>query len=153
VPIARCSSIAEAEADTAQIGRTHGRHAEPVARGCAMAESVSRLGDRLEGLRLAARRLPGKLSGAVGAYNALALLAEDPRALERRFLASLQLHAAPVSTQIVPPEGWTDLAHSCVSALAVMANLADAMRQLQRSETGEVAQSFGEEQVESSTMP
>src|SRR5205809_183898 len=84
---------------------------------------------------------------------ALALLASDPRALERRFLGSLQLHPAPVSTQIVPPEGWTDLAHACVSALGVMANLADDMRQLQRSEIGEVAESFAAEQVGSSTMP
>jgi len=145
VLIAKCISIAEAEADSAQIGRTHGRHAEPVTFGFAMAEYVS--------LRLSARRLPGKLSGAVGAYNALALLASDPRALERRFLGSLQLHPAPVSTQIVPPEGWTDLAHACVSALGVMANLADDMRQLQRSEIGEVAESFAAEQVGSSTMP
>ena len=153
VLIAKCISIAEAEAETAQIGRTHGRHAEPVTFGFAMAEYVARLGDRLEQLRLAARRLPGKLSGAVGAFNALALLADDPRALERRFLASLGLHAAPVSTQIVPPEGWADLAHACISALGVMANLADDMRQLQRSEIGEVAESFGAEQVGSSTMP
>src|SRR5256712_6135474 len=93
--VAKCISIAEAEADTAQIGRTHGRHAEPVTFGFAMAEYVSRLGDRLELLRLSARRLPGKLSGAVRAYNALALLASDPRALERRFLPSPPLPAAP----------------------------------------------------------
>jgi len=86
--IARCISIAEVEADTTQIGRTHGRHAEPVTFGFAVAEYVARLGDRLEQLRLAARRLPGKLSGAVGAYNALGLLSTDPRALERRFLSS-----------------------------------------------------------------
>ncbi|TME61971.1 MAG: adenylosuccinate lyase [Chloroflexi bacterium] len=153
VLIAKCISIAEAEAETPQIGRTHGRHAEPVTFGFAMAEYVARLGDRLEQLRLSARRLPGKLSGAVGAFNALALLADDPRALERRFLGSLGLHAAPVSTQIVPPEGWTDLAHACISALGVMANLADDMRQLQRSEIGEVAESFAPDQVGSSTMP
>src|SRR3989475_814687 len=58
--IARCISIAEAEADTTQIGRTHGRHAEPVTFGFAVAEYVARLGDRLEQLRLAARRLPHK---------------------------------------------------------------------------------------------
>jgi adenylosuccinate lyase len=153
VLIAKCISIAEAESETPQIGRTHGRHAEPVTFGFAIAEYVARLGDRLEQLRLAARRLPGKLSGAVGAYNAQTLLADDARALERRFLASLGLHAAPVSTQIVPPEGWTDLAHACISALGVMANLADDMRQLQRSEIGEIAESFGAEQVGSSTMP
>src|SRR2546425_3202080 len=151
--VARCIAMAEAEADTPQIGRTHGRHAEPITFGFGMAEYVSRLGDRIGRLQYFAKRLPGKLSGAVGAYNALGLLTADPRALEERFLASLGLHAAPVSTQIVPPEGWTDLAHACVSALGVMANLADDMRQLQRSEIGEVAESFAAEQVGSSTMP
>src|SRR2546427_9148637 len=151
--IARCISIAEAEAETTQIGRTHGRHAEPVTFGFALAEYVARLGDRLEQLRLAAPRMPGKLPGAVRPYNALRLLSTDPPALERRFLSSLGLHAAPVSTQIVPPEGWTDLAHACISALGVMANLADDMRQLQRSEIGEVAESFATDQVGSSTMP
>ena len=72
--VARCISIAEAEADTPQIGRTHGRHAEPITFGFAMAEYVSRLGDRIEVLRSIARRLPGKLSGAVGAYSAMGLL-------------------------------------------------------------------------------
>src|SRR6266542_2646597 len=132
--VARCISIAEAEADTPQIGRTHGRHAEPITFGFAMAEYISRLGDRVENLRTAARRLPGKLSGAVGAYNAAGLLTGDPRALERRFLASLGLVPGSVSTQIVAPEGWTDLAHACVTALGVMANLADDMPHLQRTE-------------------
>jgi len=151
--VARCISITEAEADTPQIGRTHGRHAEPITFGFAMAEYVSRLGDRIELLRSVARRLPGKLSGAVGAYAAVGLLTADPRALERRFLASLGLHPKSSSTQIVEPEGWTDLAHACVTALGVMANLADDMRQLQRTEIGEVAESFAAEQVGSSTMP
>src|SRR6266852_7411156 len=151
--VARCISIAEAEADTPQIGRTHGRHAEPVTFGFAMAEYVARLGERLEHLRGVARRLPGKLSGAVGAYNAQSLLVADPRALEGRFLRTLGLPAAPVSTQIVPPEGWADLAHACITALGAMANLADDMRQLQRSEIGEVAESFAADQVGSSTMP
>src|SRR5881296_3448589 len=151
--VARCIAIAEAEADTPQIGRTHGRHAEPITFGFAMAEYVSRLGDRVEMLRSVARRLPGKLSGAVGAYAAAGLLTADPRALERRFLASLGLHPKSSSTQIVEPEGWTDLAHACVTALGVMANLADDMRQLQRTEIGEVVESFAAEQVGSSTMP
>jgi adenylosuccinate lyase len=151
--VARTIAIAEAESETPQIGRTHGRHAEPITFGFAMAEYVSRLGDRLETLRSVARRLPGKLSGAVGAYNALGLLADDPRALERKFLRSLGLEPRSISTQIVEPEGWSDLAHACVTALGVMANLADDLRHLQRTEIGEVAESFAAEQVGSSTMP
>ncbi len=151
--VARCIALAEGEADTPQIGRTHGRHAEPITFGFAMAEYVSRLGGRTLALRDAARALPGKLSGAVGAYNALGLLSPDPRELERSFLGSLGLRAAPVSTQIVEPEGWTDLAHACITALGVMANLADDMRALGRTEIAEVAESFGADQVGSSTMP
>ncbi len=152
--VARCIAIAEAEADTPQIGRTHGRHAEPVTFGFAIAQYVSRLGDRTQALAAVAKRLPGKLSGAVGAYNAMGLLATtSPRALEKRFLRSLGLDPRPISTQIVEPEPWTDLAHGCVTALGVMANMADDMRHLQRSEISEVAESFLAEQVGSSTMP
>jgi adenylosuccinate lyase len=152
--VARCIAIAEAEADTPQIGRTHGRHAEPITFGFAMASYVSRLGDRTQALSAVARRLPGKLSGAVGAYNAMGLLlSTSPRALEKRFLKSLGLDPRPMSTQIVEPEPWTDLAHACITALGVMANMADDMRQLQRTEISEVAESFAADQVGSSTMP
>lgn len=151
--VARCIAMAEAEADTPQIGRTHGRHAEPITFGFAMAEYVSRLGDRIGRLQYFAKRLPGKLSGAVGAYNALGLLTPDPRALEERFLGSLGVERRSTSSQIVEAEGWADLAHACVTTLGVLANLADDMRQLQRTEIGEVAESFGAAQVGSSTMP
>jgi adenylosuccinate lyase len=152
--VARVITIAEAEAETGQIGRTHGRHAEPITFGFAMAEYVSRLGDRTQALAAVAKRLPGKLSGAVGAYNAMELLTTtSPRALERRFLRSLGLDPKPISTQIVEPEGWSDLAHACVTALGVMANMADDLRHLQRTEISEVAEGFAAEQVGSSTMP
>ena len=152
--VARCIAIAEAEADTPQIGRTHGRHAEPITFGFAIAQYVSRLGDRTQALAAVAKRLPGKLSGAVGAYNAMELVAAtSPRALEKRFLKSLGLDPRPISTQIVEPEPWTDLAHACATALGVMANLADDMRHLQRTEISEIAESFAVEQVGSSTMP
>jgi len=149
----RLIALAEGEADTAQAGRTHGQHAVPITFGFAVAEYVSRLGNRILFLRWAAHALPGKLSGAVGAYNAPSLLTKDPRALERRYLAHLGLVPASHSTQIVEPEAWSDLAHACVTALGVMANLADDMRHLQRTEISEIAEGFRAEQVGSSTMP
>ena len=150
---ARLIAVAEGEADTAQAGRTHGQHAVPITFGFALAEYVSRIGGRILFLRDAARALPGKLSGAVGAYNAPSLLLADPRALERRYLAQLGLRPASHSTQIVEPEAWSDLAHACVTALGVMANLADDMRHLQRTEIAEIAEGFRSQQVGSSTMP
>jgi adenylosuccinate lyase len=149
----RLIALAEGEAETPQAGRTHGQHAVPITFGFAIAEYVSRIGGRTVFLRDAARALPGKLSGAVGAYNAPALLASDPRALERRYLAHLGLVPASHSTQIVEPEAWSDLAHACVTTLGVMANLADDMRHLQRTEIAEIAEAFRAQQVGSSTMP
>ncbi len=149
----RLIALAEGEAETTQAGRTHGQHAVPITFGFAIAEYVSRIGGRILFLQERARALPGKLSGAVGAYNAPALLAKDPRALERRYLAHLGLVPASHSTQIVEPEAWSDLAHACVTALGVMANLADDMRHLQRTEIAEIAEGFGAQQVGSPTMP
>jgi len=149
----RLIALAEGEADTTQAGRTHGQHAVPITFGFAIAEYVSRIGGRILFLQASARALPGKLSGAVGAYNAPALLAKDPRALERRYLGHLGLVPASHSTQIVEPEAWSDLAHACVTALGVMANLADDMRHLQRTEIAEIAEGFRAQQVGSSTMP
>lgn len=149
----RLIALAEHEAESIQAGRTHGQHAVPITFGFAAAEYVSRIGGRILTLRAAARALPGKLSGAVGAYNATSLLVADPRVLEERFLASVGLPRGGHSTQIVEPEGWADLAHACVTALGVMANLADDLRHLQRTEIAEVAEAFTAEQVGSSTMP
>ncbi len=145
--------LAEREKETVQIGRTHGQHAEPITFGFAMAEYVSRLGKRIKKIRIYASNLKGQLSGAVGAYNASSLFIDDPVGFERDFLNELGLKRGKHSTQIVEPEYVTDLLYACISAMGIMANLADDMRHLQRSEIGEVREEFGSRQVGSSTMP
>ncbi len=151
--IAILIGLARREKDTLQIGRTHGQHAEPITFGFAVAEYVARLGNRALALQRAAEALPGKISGAVGAYNASSLFFADPREFERRVLARLGLPVAGYSTQIVEPEPLCDYVHALISTFGVLANLADDMRALQRSEIAEVGEAFGAEQVGSSTMP
>lgn len=145
--------LARREAETLQIGRTHGQHGEPITFGFAIAEYVSRLGGRIEAIRDAADDLRGKISGAVGAYNASALMIDDPEQFERQVLAELGLEPSPISTQIVEAEFVTDFMHALVSCFGVLANLADDMRNLQRTEIDEVAEQFEAQQVGSSTMP
>lgn len=145
--------LAMREKDTPQIGRTHGQHAVPITFGFAIAEYVSRFGTRIVKLQEAADNLRGKFSGAVGAYNAQTLIVSDPIEFEKRFLHILGLRPAEHSTQIVEPEYVLDLMHIVISAFGVMANLADDMRHLQRSEIEEVAEEFSSSQVGSSTMP
>lgn len=141
------------EADTVQIGRTHGQHAVPITFGFAMAGYVSRLGDHIQKLKECAHGLRGKFSGAVGAYNASSLMFDDPQQFEAGVLLRLGIEPAEHSTQIVPPEPLARLLSEVVVGAGILANLARDMRSLQRTEIGEVAESFGATQVGSSTMP
>jgi adenylosuccinate lyase len=141
------------EAETPQIGRTHGQHAVPLTFGFALAEYVARLGKSIVRLADKARGLRGKLAGAVGAYNATSLLVKDPRELEAEVLADLGLEPSEHSTQLVEPEPLLLLLLEANTAFGILANLADDLRNLQRTEIGEVREEFAETQVGSSTMP
>jgi adenylosuccinate lyase len=140
-------------AETVQIGRTHGQHAEPVTFGYYLSFYVSRLGNRTVEINTKARQLVGKFAGAVGVYGPLSLMVKYPESFEQELLSSLGLEASEVSTQIVQAEPITDLAHSIVSAFGVLANFARDMRHLQRTELSEVGEEFLAAQVGSSTMP
>ena len=145
--------LALREKDTLQIGRTHGQHAEPITFGFAIALYVSRIGQAILKIRKAANNLRGKMAGAVGAYNASSLFFNNPVDFEKDVLDELGLKPSPISTQIVEPEFVLDYAHSVISCFGILANLADDMRHLQRSEIGEVGEFFEAKQVGSSTMP
>lgn len=150
--LALCA-LAEKEAETPQVGRTHGQHAVPITVGFALSEYVARLGKSILEIEGRAADLRGKLAGAVGAYNATSVLVRDPEALERAYLAELGLEPSEHSTQLVEPEYLLRLLLEMNVAFGVIANLADDLRNLQRSEIGELRESFGADQVGSSTMP
>jgi adenylosuccinate lyase len=141
------------EAETPQVGRTHGQHAVPITFGFAMASYVSRLGNSIEVLKSLAKELQGKFSGAVGAYNASSLFVGNPEFFEEGVLEKLGITPAEHSTQVVPPESLTRLLAEVTIAAGILANLADDMRHLQRTEIGEVGEEVEADQVGSSTMP
>ena len=143
----------EREAETPQIGRTHGQHAVPLTFGFALASYVSRLGKSIQEIHTRAAGLRGKLAGAVGSYNATALVAADPVAFERKVLDRLGIQPSEHATQLVEPEYLLRLLLETNIAFGILANLADDLRHLQRSEIAEVREAFGESQVGSSTMP
>lgn len=145
--------ISKIYSKTIQVGRTHGQHAEPVTFGFYVSYYVSRIGNRIITIKKATQGLTGKFAGAVGVYGPLSLIVSDPEGFERDLLASLGLKASEVSTQIVQPEPMTDLMHSIVSTMSVLANFSRDMRHLQRTEIGEICEEFSSNQVGSSTMP
>ena len=145
--------IAAREASTPEVGRTHGQHAVPITFGFAVSEYVSRLGKSILEINARSKGLCGKLAGAVGAYNATSMIVKDPEDLERRYLAYLGLTPSEHSTQLVEPEYLLRLLLELNVAFGIIANLADDLRNLQRSEVGEVFEYFSSTQVGSSTMP
>ncbi|MBP96889.1 adenylosuccinate lyase [Candidatus Poribacteria bacterium] len=147
--------LARTHAETVQIGRTHGQHAEPITFGYALALYVSRLGNRIELIDQAAKNLRGQFSGAVGAFNGLSMVFDNPEKLETDLLSLLGLKASDThtSTQCVEPEFISDLAYAISSTYTILANFSDDMRHLYRTEIGEVGRKYDPNLVGSSTMP
>lgn len=147
------AEIADGEARTPQVGRTHGQYAEPVTVGFTFANYLDRWASQIERLKSVAEQLPGKLSGPVGSYGQLSLVVSDPRAHETAVLERLGLAAPRCSRQIVHPEPVLHLLHELMSAWGILANFSDDMRHLMRSEIGEVRLVSSSEAVGSSSMP
>jgi adenylosuccinate lyase len=150
---AELADFTERYAETPAVGRTHGQHAVPITLGFAFAEYVSRLGKSIIEITARAEDLRGKLAGATGSYNATSMLCRDPEELERIYLDELGLKPSEHSTQLVEPEYMLRLLLEFNTAFGIIANLADDLRNLQRSEIGEVHEGFAGAQVGSSTMP
>jgi adenylosuccinate lyase len=133
---------------TPMAGRTHGMHAEPITFGLKALLFWDELGRAEERLARAfddAR--VGKLSGAVGTFAHL------PPRVEASACARLGLRVAPVSSQIVPRDRHAAVISAIALAGASLDRFATEIRHLQRTEVGEVSESFGREQKGSSAMP
>ena len=136
---------------TEQIGRTHGQYAIPMTMGWWWAEYVSRIGRAIRLLRCYPRA--GQISGAVGTYNALSHIYPDPVEFAEAVLKRLHLSRAEYSSQIIPADSMVRFLSEVNVCFGILANLADDIRNLQRSEIGEVREEFTDQQVGSSTMP
>jgi adenylosuccinate lyase len=142
------AAAAREHVHTLCVGRTHGIHAEPTTFGIKLAGfafEAHRNADRLE--RAFAQVCVGALSGAVGTYSAT-----SPD-FEERVLARLGLAREPVSTQIVPRDRHAELLQAIALAGAGMERFATELRNLARTEVGEVREPFGRDQKGSSAMP
>ncbi len=143
-------------ADQPQIGRTHGQHALPITVGFWFATILNRILSNIQAANAAAEKLVGKISGAVGVYNAqvgLGILARcGSKTFEERVLEKLGLKPAPISTQILPPEPLADYLFACVKLSATFGQFGLDGRHLMRTEIAELGEPFESGQVGSSTM-
>jgi adenylosuccinate lyase len=130
------------------IGRSHGMFAEPTTLGLKFAGFYSeylRVRKRLEeGLNSAC---VGKLSGAVGTYAHL-----DP-SIEEYVCGKLGIGIENIATQVVARDRHADFVYALSSIGGLLERFGTEIRHLQRSEVGEVEESFGTGQKGSSAMP
>ena len=134
--------------NTPQMGRTHGVFAQPITFGFKAAswyKEVVRA--RIHFRAAAADAAYGKLSGAVGAYTIL-----DPP-IEKRVMKKLRLKPEPVATQVIPRDRLAALLSSLILYACALERIATEIRNLARSEIGEVTEPFGHGQKGSSAMP
>jgi adenylosuccinate lyase len=141
-------------AEIPQIGRTHGQHALPITVGFWLASILNRILFNLKQMDDSAKGLVGTISGAVGAYNAqMGLnLERSGKSFEKQVLEKLGLKAAPISTQILPPEPLAYFLFSVSMMSASLAQLGRDGRNLMRTEIAELSEVFEKNQVGSSTM-
>jgi len=139
---------AREHAHTLCVGRTHGIHAEPSTFGIKLASFAFEADRNLERLTRAFDQVAvGAISGAVGTYSAT-----SPD-FEERVLTRLGLAREPVSTQVVPRDRHAELLEAIALAGAGLERFATEMRNLARTEVGEVREPFGAGQKGSSSMP
>lgn len=130
------------------IGRTHGMHAEPITLALKFAGHLAECGRaKTRFLAAVGEVCVGKMSGAVGTYAHL-----EP-SVEEFVMGRLGLGRETVATQVVARDRHAAFLLSLALIGAALERFATEVRHLQRTEVGEVEESFGTGQKGSSAMP
>ncbi len=139
--------FAEKYKDFPAIGRTHGQHAIPITLGFKFANYASELYWIIRQIEETTVEY-GKMAGAVGTYASF-----GTRDVEKLVLNQLNLRKLPITTQVVPRVIHATFLSQVAAMIGVIERLAKEIRHLQRTEIGEIFESFERGQVGSSTMP
>ena len=137
-----------AHKNTACVGRSHGIHAEPMTFGLKLLGHYAAVERCKRNLKIAINNIVTiKCSGAVGTFSII-----DP-AVEENLSAVLQIPLEPIATQVIPRDRIALLMSHLSIIAGVIERFAVEIRHLQRTEVGEVIESFTKGQKGSSAMP
>lgn len=109
--ISTVSGMADAHADVPMLARTHGQPASPTTVGKELRVFASRLHSQKQ--TFGSATINGKLSGAVGNFNALYSACPDIDwpGVANQFVESLGLHCNPITTQTEPHDYIAEYSH------------------------------------------
>jgi adenylosuccinate lyase len=144
--------LAKEYKNTIMAGRTHGQYSIPITFGLKMAVYAMEVDRHLERLHeCKSRLLVGKMSGAVGSGAAMG---KHALKIQELVMADLKLGTEEAATQIVGRDRYIELLSVLANIASSMEKFATEIRNLQRSEIGEISEAFeAKKQVGSSTMP
>ncbi len=144
--------LAKENIKTVAVGRTHGQHAIPVTYGLRFSIWAMEIKRHIERIGEAKKRiLVGKMSGAVGTQ---ASFGKKGIRIQKLVMKDLGLAPAEVSNQIVQRDRYAELMMLLALIAATLDKIGKEIRNLSRTEIGEVSERFEEKgQVGSSTMP
>ena len=129
-------------------GRSHGVHAEPTTFGLKMAFAYAEMQRNKKRITAAQQEISvGAISGPVGTFAGLGT------AVEKHVCERLGLKPETISTQIIPRDRHAAFFSSLATTAASIERFAIEIRSLQRTEIGEVSESFASGQKGSSAMP
>jgi len=132
-------------------GRTHGQIGVPTTYGLRFAIWASEVGRHIERLeQLRPRVAVGQMTGAVGTMAAMGDKGYDVMVSMMEFL---ELFPVDVSNQIVQRDRYAEYFMLLANIATTLDKIGVEIRMMQRSEIGEMEESFGKKQVGSSTMP
>ncbi|MEM3065682.1 MAG: adenylosuccinate lyase [Candidatus Nitrosotenuis sp.] len=137
--------------DVPAVGRTHGQHASIISFGLKFANWASEMAKHVERIEeLKKRVLICKTLGVVGTGS---LMGEKAVEVQKRVAKRLGLFPAEVTTQIIPRERYAEYVFQLALIGSTLEKIAVEIRNLQRTEIGEVSEHFKEGQMGSSAVP
>jgi len=149
--VAVLCGISEKHRDTVMLGRTHGQAAVPITFGLKVAVWVDEFRRHLVRLdEMKKRCITGKFLGAVGTGAALGSNALE---LQSLIMDELGLEIPIATTQVVGRDRYIEWVGWMANVSASIEKVLQEIRNLQRTEIGEVSEAFDvKKQVGSSTM-
>ena len=133
------------------MGRTHGQHASIISFGLKFANWAEEMVRHIQRIRqVASRVLICKTLGVVGTGS---LMGEQALQVQDMVAEALELRPAKVATQVVPRERYAEYVFTLALLGSTLDKMAVEIRNLQRTEIGEVAERFRKGQMGSSAVP
>jgi adenylosuccinate lyase len=133
------------------VGRTHGQHSSIIAFGLKFAVWAAEMARHIERIEEGKKRfLLCKTLGVVGTGS---LMGEKALDVQKKVAGLIGLYPVDAATQIVSREGYAEMQFLIALIGSTLDKMAIEIRNLQRTELGEVAEPFKLGQIGSSAVP